>query len=238
MLLERHKATVSTEPVISGTTAGSTGETPLLTGAPTPVTKRDGLALSTKKTRENVNVQHSPPTPTREGEETAEDQYTNHDNDSNREEEGSDEEEGDSTEEETDSNHHVESECTDSAPPDIKSRTVLSAFFDQIKEKIKTDLENSCDARIAKIYENVFRTEGISPDREEPTSGSPNVTSTSLPPMPATAMDINVRDAVLPAKATVKVPAKLVEKSLGTRRYIHVSRKNQKRPDPNSCKTT
>ena len=85
MLLERHKATVSTEPVNSGTTAGSAGETPLLTRAPTPVTKRDGPALSTKKMRENANIQNPSPTPSTEGEETVDDQYTTYDDDSNRE---------------------------------------------------------------------------------------------------------------------------------------------------------
>ena len=79
---------------------------------------------------------------------------------------------------------------------------------------------------------------GIPPDGEETTTGSLNVISASLQSMPAAAMDMNVQDAVLPARATVKVPAKLVEKSLETRRYIHVSRKTWKRPDPNSCKTT
>ena len=85
MLLERHKATVSTEPVNSGTTAVSAGELPVLTGASTPVTKRDGPALSITTTRENANIQNPSPTPSMEGEETVDDQYTTYDDDSNRE---------------------------------------------------------------------------------------------------------------------------------------------------------
>ena len=75
-----------------------------MTGAEaTPVTKQDGPVLSTTKTRENANVQNPSPTPSTEGEETADDQYTTPDNDSNREAEGSDKKEGNSTEEEADS---------------------------------------------------------------------------------------------------------------------------------------
>ena len=47
---------------------------------------------------------------------------------------------------------------------------------------------------------------------------------------------MNVQDAVLPARA-IKVPAKLVQKSLETGGYIHVARKSRKRPDLNSFKT-
>ena len=60
------------------------------------------------------------------------------------------------------------------------------------------------------------------------------MTSASLPSMPAADMDMNVQDAVLPAR-TVKVPARTVQKSLETG-YMHVTRKSRKRPDPSSCK--
>ena len=52
-------------------------------------------------------------------------------------------------------------------------------------------------------------------------------------------MDRDVQDAVLPAR-TVKVPARMVQKSLDTAGYVHVSRKTTKKKstDPNSCKTT
>ena len=44
-------------------------------------------------------------------------------------------------------------------------------------------------------------TKRIPPDGEEPTTGSLNVTSTSLPSMPAAAMNKNVQGAILPARA-------------------------------------
>ena len=73
--------------------------------------------------------------------------------------------------------------------------------------------------------------------REESTTRSLNVTSASLPSMPAVTMDMNVQYAVLPAR-TVKLLARMVQKSLETAGYIHVTRKPQMRPDPNSCKIT
>ena len=57
------------------------------------------------------------------------------------------------------------------------------------------------------------------PDGEEPAIESPNVTSSSLPSMDVAAMEKDVQDAVLPAR-TIKVPAKMVQKSLDTAGYV------------------
>ena len=73
MLLERDKATVSTEPDNSGTTVVSAGELSVVTGTLTPVTKQDSPALSTTKTRKNANTQNPSPTPSTEGEGTVDD---------------------------------------------------------------------------------------------------------------------------------------------------------------------
>ena len=93
---------------------------------------------------------------------------------------------------------------------------------------------------VGKIHleKNIYYQRWLRGYQSEWVPDDPNVSSTSIPSMPAAAMDINVQDAILPARATVKVHANLVQKSLETRRYIHVSRKTRKRPDPNSCKTT
>ena len=106
-LLERDKATVSTEPDNSRTTAVSAGEPPVLTGvAYTPVTQRDGPALASmyimyKDEGECKHTQNPFPAPSTEGEGTDE-QYTTHDKDSNREEDSRDEGENDSTKDEAD----------------------------------------------------------------------------------------------------------------------------------------
>ena len=55
--------------------------------------------------------------------------------------------------------------------------------------------------------------------------------------MAVAAIDRDVQYAVLPAR-TVKVLARMVQKSLDTAGYVRISRKTKKRPDPNSCKTT
>ena len=55
--------------------------------------------------------------------------------------------------------------------------------------------------------------------------------------MEVATMNRDVPDAVLPAM-TVKVPVRMVQKSLDTAGYVRVSRKIKKRTDPNTCKTT
>ena len=81
MLLERSKTTGPEEPDLAGTKVTDAGELPVSTGVNlTPVSQPDGPALSTLKTREDVNTQIPPPTPNSEGEGTDED---SHDDDSN-----------------------------------------------------------------------------------------------------------------------------------------------------------
>ena len=88
MLLERSKTTGPEEPDLAGTKVTDAGELPVSTGVNlTPVSQPDGPALSTLKTREDVNTQIPPPTPNSEGEGTDED---SHDDDSNSEEDGRD----------------------------------------------------------------------------------------------------------------------------------------------------
>ena len=91
MLLERSKTTGPEEPDLAGTKVTDAGELPVSTGVNlTPVSQPDGPALSTLKTREDVNTQIPPPTPNSEGEGTDDD---SHNDDSNSEEDGRDMEE-------------------------------------------------------------------------------------------------------------------------------------------------
>ena len=88
MLLERSKTTGPEEPDLAGTKVTDAGELPVSTGVNlTPVSQPDGPALSTLKTREDVNTQIPPPTQNLEGEGMDED---SHDDDSNSEEDGRD----------------------------------------------------------------------------------------------------------------------------------------------------
>ena len=61
----------------------------------------------------------------------------------------------------------------------------------------------------------------------------------SLAAMDVAEMDKSVQDAVLPARS-VKVPAKMVQKSLDSEGYVQVAsrRSRKKHPDPNACKSS
>ena len=77
------------------------------------------------------------------------------------------------------------------------------------------------------------------PNGDEPTTDSLNVTSSSLAAMDVAEMDKSVQDDVLPARS-VKVPAKMVQKSLDSEGYVQVARRRsrKKHPDPNACKSS
>ena len=74
-------------------------------------------------------------------------------------------------------------------------------------------------------------------EEEEPTPGSPDVASSTLPTMNVDNLDRTVKDMILPS--TVKIPSKLMEESLKSRQFVKVTRKGRKKNlhDPNSCKT-
>ena len=90
MLLERNKTTGSAEPDLSGIKATSAGKLPVLNRVDsTPVTKPDGPALSTIKTRANVNTHIPSPTSNTEGEGMDDNLYSTHDDESSSKEDSS-----------------------------------------------------------------------------------------------------------------------------------------------------
>ena len=182
--------------------------------------------LASTKMRENANTQNPSSTPSTDREGTDDEQYTTHDDSSNREEDSSDEEGGDSTEDEANSEyggrylrpwrHKIWTRRLEYW--DNKRWLTLRQNVEQLENRLCTsELKNN------KYYQQWLRGcqsenlpddgKGIPPDRVEPTTGSPNVASTSLPSMAVAAMDMTVQDAVLPTRATIKVPANLLEKN-------------------------
>ena len=77
------------------------------------------------------------------------------------------------------------------------------------------------------------------PDGDDPEIVGLNVTSSSLAAMDVAKMDKSVQDAVLPVRS-VKVPARMVQKSLKTAGYVQVARRSRTRKpaDPNACKSS
>ena len=245
LLLERNKEVRSEKPDNSGTIAVGAGKLHDVTGvASTPVTQREGTALSTTTWRENANSQVPSPTLSTEREGTNAEQYNTHDDASNNEEDSSDQEEDASTEEEDDSTENEEdspveedsndqqegSECTDSARPfDID-------MFNKSCDKMLKEVCESFTARIEKRFDNGAL------GRYEPTTRSPDVLSSSVPSMNVDNMDISVQDTVLSSKPTVKVSCKEMDKTLETSRFATVTRKSRnsrkkRLSDPNTCKT-
>ena len=245
LLLERNKEVRSEKPDNSGTIAVGAGKLHDVTGvASTPVTQREGTALSTTTWRENANSQVPSPTLSTEREGTNAEQYNTHDDASNNEEDSSDQEEDASTEEEDDSTENEEdspveedsndqqegSECTDSARPfDID-------MFNKSCDKMLKEVCESFTARIEKRFDNGAL------GRYEPTTGSPDVMSSSVPSMNVDNMYISVQDTVLSSKPTVKVSCKEMDKTLETSRFATVTRKSRnsrkkRLSDPNTCKT-
>ena len=77
-------------------------------------------------------------------------------------------------------------------------------------------------------------------DGDEPAIKSLNVTSLSLPAMEVADMDKVMQDAVLHARS-IKVPARMVQKSLDTAGYVRrvVRRpRTRKSTDPSTCKSS
>ena len=241
LLLERNKEVRSEKPDNSGTIAVGAGKLHDVTGvASTPVTQREGTALSTTTWRENANSQVPSPTLSTEGEGANAEQYNTHDDASNNEEDSSDQEEDASTEEEDDSTEDEEdspveedssdqqegSECTDSARPfDID---MFNKSCDKMFERLTAQIEKRIDNGPLGRY--------------EPTTGSPDVMSSSVPSMNVDNMDISVQDTVLSSKPTVKVSCKEMDKTLETSRFATVTRKSRnsrkkRLSDPNTCKT-
>ena len=247
MFLEKDKAAKSTEPVNSGTTDASAGE-PLLTGASTPaIIKRDGPALPNTQIKEIDDKQDNNSNPDEEG--------------SNDENECSDEDELSGEDEGSD-----EDGSTDSEYSENEGNYVPNLEFEIWKRRY----EKWSDKKWLK-YEQIVRRSGIDhmrrlkrnsyfqrwlrnnlneneqdeerdtpPDGDESASDSLNVTSSSLAAMDVAEMDKSVQDAVLPARY-VKVPAKMVQKSLDSEGYVQVARRrlrNRRHADPNACKSS
>ena len=235
MLLERSKTTGPEEPDLAGTKVTDAGELPVSTGVNlTPVSQPDGPALSTLKTREDVNTQIPPPTPNSEGEGTDED---SHDDDSNSKEDGRD----------VDDDPWWCNKCT----KDI----IGIRHHCNICDDGDYDLCNICYKKEGHMHPmSTFKaredvntqippptpnSEGEGTDEDSHDDDSNSVTSTSLPTMDAATMDMTPKDAVLNMQANkaIRVPANVVDNTVKTRRYVTVKRKARKKHDPNSCKT-
>ena len=261
MLLERSKTTGPEEPDLAGTKVTDAGELPVSTGVVlTPVSQPDGPALSTLKTREDVNTQIPSPTPNSEGEGTDDDSQ---DDDSNSKEDGRDVEEDDSPEEEAEEErwcnkctkdiigiiHHCNT-CEDGdfdlcticyKEGHMHPMSTLKARAD-VNTQIPYPTPNSeGEGTDDDSHDDDSNSEedGRDVEEEEPTTRSPSVTSTSLPSMDVATMDMTPKDAVLNMQAikAIRVPANVVDNTVKTRSYVTVKRKARKKHDPNSCKT-
>ena len=259
MLLERSKTTGPEEPDLAGTKVTDAGELPVSTGVVlTPVSQPDGPALSTLKTREDVNTQIPSPTPNSEGEGTDDDSQ---DDDSNSKEDGRDVEEDDSPEEEAEDDywcnkctkdiigiiHHCNT-CEDGdfdlgticyKEGHMHPMSTLKARAD-VNTQIPYPTPNSeGEGTDDDSHDSNSEEDGRDVEEEEPTTRSPSVTSTSLPSMDVATMDMTPKDAVLNMQAikAIRVPANVVDNTVKTRSYVTVKRKARKKHDPNSCKT-
>ena len=259
MLLERSKTTGPEEPDLAGTKVTDAGELPVSTGVVlTPVSQPDGPALSTLKTREDVNTQIPSPTPNSEGEGTDDDSQ---DDDSNSKEDGRDVEEDDSPEEEAEEErwcnkctkdiigiiHHCNT-CEDGdfdlcticyKEGHMHPMSTLKARAD-VNTQIPYPTPNSeGEGTDDDSHDSNSEEDGRDVEEEEPTTRSPSVTSTSLPSMDVATMDMTPKDAVLNMQAikAIRVPANVVDNTVKTRSYVTVKRKARKKHDPNSCKT-
>ena len=260
MLLERSKTTGPEEPDLAGTKVTDAGELPVSTGVVlTPVSQPDGPALSTLKTREDVNTQIPSPTPNSEGEGTDDDSQ---DDDSNSKEDGRDVEEDDSPEEEAEEErwcnkctkdiigiiHHCNT-CEDGdfdlcticykKEGHMHPMSTLKARAD-VNTQIPYPTPNSeGEGTDDDSHDSNSKEDGRDVEEEEPTTRSPSVTSTSLPSMDVATMDMTPKDAVLNMQANkaIRVPANVVDNTVKTRSYVTVKRKARKKHDPNSCKT-
>ena len=235
MFLEQNKSTGSGN--LSEIKATSTGELPASKGADeTPVTKPDGPALSTLETREEVSKQI--PSPTNMGEEgTDDDIISTHDEVSSSEQESSGEGEDDSPEEETEYDNWWDTRWCNNCTKEIIG----------IKHHCNTcndgnfDLCTICYKEEGHMHPmEESKTKGIPQEGEEPSTRSPNVTSTSLPLVDVASMDMTPEDTVVSIQANkaIKVPANIIENTAVTRQYVTVKRKGRRKKvvDPNSCK--
>ena len=235
MLLERSKTTGPEEPDLAGTKVTDAGELPVSTGVNlTPVSQPDGPALSTLKTREDVNTQIPPPTPNSEGEGTDED---SHDDDSNSKEDGRDVEDdtwwcNKCTKDIIGIIHH----CNICDDGDYDLCTICYKKEGHMHPMSTLKAREDVNTQIPPPTPN---SEGEGTDEDSHDDDSNSVTSTSLPTMDAATMDMTPKDAVLNMQANkaIRVPANVVDNTVKTRRYVTVKRKARKKHDPNSCKT-
>ena len=235
MLLERSKTTGPEEPDLAGTKVTDAGELPVSTGVNlTPVSQPDGPALSTLKTREDVNTQIPPPTPNSEGEGTDED---SHDDDSNSKEDGRDVDDdpwwcNKCTKDIIGTRHH----CNICDDGDYDLCNICYKKEGHMHPMSTLKAREDVNTQIPPPTPN---SEGEGTDEDSHDDDSNSVTSTSLPTMDAATMDMTPKDAVLNMQANkaIRVPANVVDNTVKTRRYVTVKRKARKKHDPNSCKT-
>ena len=247
MFLEKNKAAESSEPVNTGYKDGSTGE-PLLTGATnSAIIERDGPALPNTQIREIDDKQDNNSNPDEEG--------SNDENECSDEDELSGEDEGSDEDGSTDSEYSEIHEGN--YVPNWEDKIWKGRFekwSDKKWLKYMEIVNNSGPIHIGRMKRNTYfqrwlrnnlnkneqdEEKETPPDGDEPTTDSLNVTSSSLAAMDVAEMDKFVQDAVLPARS-VKVPAKMVQKSLDSEGYVQVAsrRSRKKHPDPNACKSS
>ena len=243
---EKNRAAESTEPVNTGSMDGSTGEH-LLTGATTSAErKRDGPALPNNQIKEIEDNQDNSTNPEEEG--SDEDECKDKDDELSGEDKSSDEDESTDSEYSKNEGDYV---------PNFEFKIWRRRFkkwsdkkwlkYEQIVRRSGIDhmrrlKRNNYFQRWLRNYLNKNEQDEekeTPPDGDEPTTDSLNVTSSSLAAMDVAEMDKSVQDAVLPARY-VKVPAKMVQKSLDSERYVQVAsrRSRKKHPDPNACKSS
>ena len=232
MFLEKSKAVPPAEPDNSGNIEVGAGISQVCTGvSSTPAIQHGGTDIPATKLGENVNNEYDDHT--EEGVDNSEDNSS----------EGEDDDSSgdDSSEWETDDSLEDKwwcSKCT---------KEIIGIIHHcKICDDDDFDLCASCYKREGHMHpmeiihpDIMSGDEGIPPEDEEPTPGSPDVDSSNVPTMTVDNIDINVTDAILPSISSVKVSSKLVEESVKTRQFITVTRKKRKKKlnDPSSCKT-
>ena len=212
LFLERNRATLHAEPDNSGIISVDAGISQVLTGVlSTPVTRQGDTVLSAIQSRESADTQENDDH-TEEGDDSLED--------------NSSEGEEDNSSEDTSSEGEVDSDHSDG-----------SEFWNKIDRRLAAMFGGTKEMMLERRRRKAAEIEVIPTEEEEPTPGSPDVASSTLPTMNVDNLDRTVKDMILPS--TVKIPSKLMEESLKSRQFVKVTRKGRKKNlhDPNSCKT-
>ena len=186
LFLERNRATLHAEPDNSGIISVDAGISQVLTGVlSTPVTRQGDTVLSAIQSRESADTQENDDH-TEEGDDSLED--------------NSSEGEEDNSSEDTSSEGEVDSDHSDDSVFRNKNERRLAEVLG-VKEMMREHWRR----KAAEI-------EVIPTEEEEPTPGSPDVASSTLPTMNVDNLDRTVKAMILPS--TVKITSKLMEESL------------------------